>query len=246
MKQKILLIGGSTAVGKSKFALNLSKFLNMEIISADSIQVYKELNIGTSKPTEEEKILCKHHLIDIIEPTKKFNAFDFVTYATKAIDEISKQNKLPVIVGGTGLYMESLLYSYTFGNLKQDKQSIYDFKLYVLNQDREILYQKINDRVDLMLKNGLVDEVKKLKEMGVDKTCQAMQAIGYKEILSYLDGETSFEDAVLKIKQATRNYAKRQITWFKHMDAKWVDVEKDLNNIEQEIIEQYKEYKKSS
>ena len=243
MKQKLLLIGGSTAVGKSKFALELSKKLKICLISADSIQVYRNLDIGTSKPTEAEKQQCKHYLIDIIEPTKTFNAFDFVNEARKCIEEISKKGFLPVIVGGTGLYMESLLYAYSFKKEKENNSSIYDYKLYILNQDREKLYKRINDRVDIMIKNGLVDEVKKLKELGLNENSQSMQAIGYKEILKYLNNEISLDEAIEKIKQGTRNYAKRQITWFKHMNGKWIDVDNEWDIAQKEIIDYYSEYK---
>lgn len=245
MKQKLLLIGGSTAVGKSKFALELSNYLNMEIISADSVQVYKDLNLGTSKPTEEEKKQCKHHLVDIKNANEKFNAFDFVTMATSAIEKIAEQKKLPVIVGGTGLYMEALLYSYSFKKEKETKNSKYDFKLYVLNQDRQKLYEKINTRTNQMIENGLIEEVKQLKQKGIDKSCQSMQAIGYREIYSYLNGEITLQEALEKMKQATRNYAKRQITWFKHMDATWVDVDTDWNNAVDIILDYFSEYKKT-
>ncbi len=245
MKQKLLLIGGSTAVGKSKFALNLSKHLNMEIISADSVQVYKDLNLGTSKPTIEEKNACKIHLVDIKNPNEKFNAFDFVTLATKAIQEIREKGKLPVVVGGTGLYIEALLFAYSFEKQKEkQKQSKYDFRLYVLNQEREKLYQTINNRVDKMIENGLIYEVKLLKQSGLEKTCQSMQAIGYKQIYDYLDGEIALEKALQKMKQATRNYAKRQITWFKHMPATWVDVDTQLDWALANILNEFSEYKK--
>ncbi len=244
MKQRLLLIGGSTAVGKSKFAQELSKYLKMEIISADSVQVYKDLNLGTSKPTPEEKAICNTHLVDIKNYDEKFNAFDFVISATKAIEDISRSGKLPVIVGGTGLYMEALLFSYSFNKQKENNESKYDFKLYVLNQDREKLYSKINLRVDQMIENGLIDEVKALKEKGLEKTFQSMQAIGYKEIFAYLDGELTLNEALDKMKQATRNYAKRQITWFKHMPATWIDVDTQWQESIEKIVDEFSEYKK--
>lgn len=244
MKQKLLLIGGSTAIGKSKFALELSEKLKMEIISADSVQVYKELNIGTSKPSKEEKALCPHHLIDIVDINHKFNAFDFVTYAKKCIDEIEARGNLPVIVGGTGLYIEALLFAYSFKKQKENKNSVYDYKLYLLNKDRERLYNAINARVDLMIKNGLIEEVKMLQDKGLCKDNQCYQAIGYKEILSYLNNETDLNTAIEKIKQSTRNYAKRQITWFKHMDGIWFDVDTEWEQTKNQIFEEYSEYKK--
>ena len=141
-KTKLLIIGGCTASGKSKLALELSKLIKMEIISADSIQVYKQLEKGTSKPTIEEQKMCKHHLIDVVEPDENFNAFNFVTLAKQAIQEIYRNNKLPVIVGGTGLYIESLIYNYSFENKNENlNQSEYDYKLYVLHCERNKLYQ---------------------------------------------------------------------------------------------------------
>lgn len=238
------MIGGPTAVGKSKFALELSKYLKMKIISADSVQVYKELNVGTSKPSQDEQKQCQHFLINEVEKTQKFSAFDFVYLAKKYIDNIAKNGELPVIVGGTGMYMEALLYAYSFKKEKENNESVYDYSLYVLNEDRQKLYDKINDRVDKMLLLGLLDEVKTLKDAGITKENQCMQAIGYKELYDYLVGEISFSDAVEKIKQGTRNYAKRQITWFKHMDAIWVDIEKDWDTAINEIVKKYSEYKK--
>ena len=244
MKQKLLLIGGPTAVGKSEFALNLSKKLKMEIISADSVQVYKELNVGTSKPSQEEKELCVHHLIDEVSFKEKFNAFDFVNLSKKYIEEIANRGNLPVIVGGTGLYMESLLFAYSFKKEKENNESVYDYKLYILNQDRQKLYDKINKRVDIMLENGLLDEVKKLMDMGVSADNQCFQAIGYKELVEYLNGNISYEEAVEKIKQGTRNYAKRQLTWFRHMNGTWIDVDENLEKVIDNIVNIYYNYKK--
>lgn len=244
-KTKLLIIGGCTASGKSKLALELSKLINMEIISADSIQVYKQLEKGTSKPTIEEQKMCKHHLIDVVEPDENFNAFNFVTLAKQAIQEIYQNNKLPVIVGGTGLYIESLIYNYSFENKNENlNQSEYDFKLYVLHCERNKLYQLINERVDKMIESGLVEEVKDLKNKGYEN-CQCMQAIGYKELIFYINGQTTLNDAIELIKKRTRNYAKRQITWFKHMkNAIWVDTEKDLEKIKAEILKEFSEFKK--
>lgn len=244
MKQKILLIGGPTAVGKSDFALKLSQKLKMEIISADSVQVYKELNMGTSKPSQKEKEMCPHHLIDEVGYKDKFNAFDFVNLAKKYIEEIASRGNLPVIVGGTGLYMESLLFAYSFKKEKENNESVYNYNLYILNQDRQKLYNKINLRVDKMLKNGLLDEVKSLIQMGVNENSQCLQAIGYKELVAYLNNQISYEEAVEKIKQGTRNYAKRQITWFKHMDGTWVDVDENLDKVIDNIVKIYYNYKR--
>lgn len=245
IKQKLLIIGGCTASGKSKFALELTKYLNMEIISADSIQVYKHLDKGTSKPSLEEKAVCKHHLVDIVEPSDTFNAYNFVELAKDAIEKIQSQNKLPVIVGGTGLYIESLLYDYNFNKQTKNEQvSNYDYKLFVMHCERSRLYEIINKRVDKMVESGLIDEVKQLKIEGYEN-CQCMQAIGYKEIFEYLNGNCDLDSAINLIKQRTRNYAKRQITWFKHMkNAEWVDTETDLDKTKENILEYFKEYKK--
>lgn len=240
--QKLLIIAGCTAVGKSAFALELSQKINMEIISADSVQVYKGISVATSKPTQQEERICPHNLVNIVSPFEKFNAFDFVNLAKEAIDRISASNKLPVIVGGTGLYIDSLIYGFDFAGSK-NTQTNFDLRFIFLSQDKPDLYRKIDSRVDKMMQNGLVDEVKKLREIGLNMDCQCMQAIGYREILSYLEGEIELDTAVNLIKQNTRNYAKRQITWFKHNDCeRWDVADKDelLNN----LVEFYSEYKK--
>ncbi len=246
MLEKILIIGGSTAVGKSEFALTLSKKLKMEIISADSIQVYKGLKVGTSKPSEDEKKICPHHLIDIVPTNSTFNAYNFMFLSKQLITQILSRGNLPVIVGGTGLYIESLLYDYNFKKKERSNQAVYDYTLLILNQNREKLYKKINKRVDKMIQNGLVEEVKMLKESGLIENNQCSTAIGYKEILAYLNDEYSLECAIEKVKQNTRNYAKRQITWFKHMDGIWVDVDNQLEieNAINLICANYKNYLK--
>ncbi|MBQ7977323.1 MAG: tRNA dimethylallyltransferase [Clostridia bacterium] len=239
--QKLLIIGGSTAVGKSDFAINLSKFLNMEIISADSIQVYKGIEVATSKPSKEEQSQCKHHLVDFVSPFETFNAYDFVQNATKALEEIVNSGKLPVIVGGTGLYIDSFVYGFDFEGSKTAPK--FDYKYVFLNDDREVIYSKINHRVDKMIENGLVDEVKVLRKIGLTKDCQCMQAIGYKEIWDYLDGESTLDEAIELMKKNTRNYAKRQLTWFRNNNSEeWhrKDVEK-LTNL---LVEYFIEYKK--
>ena len=241
-KQKLLVISGCTAVGKSDFALELSKSLNMEIISADSIQVYKGIEIATSKPSQKEQQICKHHLINIISPFETFNAFDFVNLAKKSIIDIAEQQKLPVIVGGTGLYIDSLLYGFDFET--SQKNTLYDYKYILLNNDREEIYRRINLRVDKMLNNGLVNEVKALRNIGVTQDCQCMQAIGYKEIWSYLEGEISLDDAITLIKKNTRNYAKRQLTWFRHEKNIEEWQVKDEQQLIDYLVNFYKEYVK--
>lgn len=242
--QKLLIIAGCTAVGKSAFALELSNYLKMEIISADSVQVYNGIEIATSKPTQQEKRVCPHHLIDFVSPFEKFNAFNFVSLAKIAINEIEKRGNLPVIVGGTGLYIDSLIYGFTFdGNKAKTVVDDYDIKFIFLEQDRATLYRKIDKRVDLMIENGLVNEVKKLRELGFNLDCQCMQAIGYREIWQYLDGEIDLEEAIELMKKNTRNYAKRQITWFNHNDCEHWNVE-NLDLLRDELLRTYSEYKK--
>ncbi len=280
MSKKILILAGPTGVGKTNLSIKLAKKMNGEIISADSMQVYKYMNIGSAKISEDGMCGIKHHLIDVCEPDEIFNVSFYVDLGKKAIDEILSKNKLPIIVGGTGLYIRSLLYdqkhctsgedkeyrdyiyklaeekgnkyihellkdidneSYRnihynnvkrvvralevyhitkkpFSHFKQDKKPIFDFKYYILNLDREKLYENINKRVDIMIENGLIDEVKGLREKGYTKDLQSMQGIGYKEVFDYLDGITTKEQMIEKIKQNSRNYAKRQITWFKKED----------------------------
>lgn len=278
MKQKILLIGGPTAVGKTSFGIKCATLFNGEIISADCEQVYKMLNIGSAKANQDELSQAKHHLIDIKEPTQEFSVAEFKQLATSIINDLTVQGKLPIIVGGTGLYMQGLLFPYTFcssikdtsirekynklleekGNdyifdlLKQvdpesakvlhkndvkrviraleifeqtgkrkseqtnNSESDYDYKMIFLNDDREALYQRINSRVDKMFEDGLEDEVKNILNSGVSWQCQSMQGIGYREFKDYFDGKIDKNQLIENIKKDSRNYAKRQITWFKH------------------------------
>ncbi len=242
--QKLLIIAGCTAVGKSDFAIKLSEQLNMEIISADSVQVYKGIEIATSKPTAQEKELCKHHLVNFVNPFENYNAYNFVCDAKRAIETIAKQNKLPVIVGGTGLYIDSLLYGFDFAGAKNSPN--FDFKYIFLNDNRDTIYSKINLRVDKMLEKGLIDEVKALRNIGITIDCQCMQAIGYKEIWSYLDGEMSLQDSISLMKKNTRNYAKRQLTWFRQeQDAEEWLVANNLKLIDY-LTKYFYEYKKSA
>lgn len=292
MKQKLLVLGGPTAVGKTELSIKLAKELNGEIISADSMQIYKYMDIGSAKITEEEMNGVKHHLIDVIEPDIPFSVADFKEHGEKAIDEILSRGKFPIIAGGTGLYINSLTCNMTFTEAEKDEEyrayleglceekgneyvhnmlkdidpisykeihannrkrviralevykltgkpfssfnagedfynSKYDVYYYVLTMNREKLYERINRRVDIMMENGLLDECIKLKEMGYTSDMQSMQGIGYKEILYYLEGKISLEDAVNMIKQGSRNYAKRQLTWFRR-DKRCIFLDKDL------------------
>ena len=299
MKNKVLVIAGPTAVGKTELSINIAKKLNTEIISADSMQIYKYMDIGSAKVTEEVMDGVKHHLIDVIEPDVPFSVADFKEYGDKAIKEIISQNKFPIIAGGTGLYINSLTCNMTFTEAEKDDEyrleleklceekgndyvhemlkdidpvsyreihannrkrviralevykltgkpfssynagedfykSDYDVYYYVLTMNREKLYERINKRVDIMMENGLLDECIKLKEMGYTSHMQSMQGIGYKEILYYLEGKISLEDAVNMIKQGSRNYAKRQLTWFRR-DKRCIFLDKDVLT-DEEII----------
>lgn len=294
-KQKVLYLLGATGIGKSGLAVKLAKKYNMEIISADSVQVYKGFDIGSAKITKKEMSGVMHYGIDIVLPNDNFSVSDFVNYTKDKIKEISCKGKLPLVVGGTGLYIKAFVEGYnlggterhedfrkeleelaqkegldylylklkslspkmaenidknnkvrliraleiaTFGEEKQFKNvnDEFDFKLIALSMNREKLYQRINSRVDLMLKSGLIEEVKNLYDKYGD--CQPMKAIGYKETLSYLKGKITKEEMINLISQHTRNYAKRQLTFLRGMkNISYFDVEdKDFTeNLEKEI-----------
>lgn len=281
--KKVLFLLGPTAVGKTSFGVKLAQKLNGEIISADSVQIFKGLDIGSAKVTKEEMQGVTHDGIDICSPQEEFSVFDFVEFTKKKIDEIIAKGKLPIVVGGTGLYIKALTLGYDFGNAKKDEklraklenlasekgtqalfdmlksldeeeakkidkqnkvrliraieiatnrgtkgQNVSDIDALVVGlvRDREKLYQSINSRVDLMMKNGFEDEVKSLKEMGFSKENQCMRAIGYKEMLAYLDNEIDKERMIELTKQHSRNYAKRQLTFLRGMEnVHFVDVE---------------------
>ncbi len=281
----LLIIAGPTASGKSSLAVKCAKVFNGEIISADSMQIYKQMNVGTAKVTEEEQSGVVHHLLDIVEPDQEFSVSDFVQLANSAIEDIKSRGKLPIIVGGTGLYIKALLYDYNFAQtnkdtsirdkyqmllqtngagylhdlleskdpiaasnihmnatkrviraleiieqtglplnqIQQHSQAKYDYTMIILDLPREVLYQRINDRVDKMLKDGIIEEMKHLMSVGVDDHCQSFQAIGYKEFLPYINKNQSLEECIQKLKQNTRNYAKRQITYLKSFEnAMWL------------------------
>ncbi|SKA76640.1 tRNA dimethylallyltransferase [Clostridium sp. USBA 49] len=297
----LLIIAGPTAVGKTSISIELAKNLNGEIVSADSMQIYRYMDIGSAKIKKEEMQGIPHHLIDIIDPDDTFSVAQYKEKATSVINDILLRNKLPIVVGGTGLYINSLICNLNFANTSKDddyrkyleklakekgneyvhgmlrdidiesfnklypndlkrviralevfkvtgkkisefnnEENLYDipYKIYyfVLNLNREKLYEIINKRVDEMIKNGLIEEVIKLKKLGYTSNMQSMQGIGYKEILSYLDGEISLEEAIDKIKQGSRNYAKRQLTWFKK-DKRAIWINKDSFANDNEIIE---------
>ena len=299
MKQKLLVLGGPTAVGKTELSIKLAKELKGEIISADSMQIYKYMDIGSAKVTEQEMDGIKHHLIDVIEPNVPFSVADFKEYGEISLKNILSKNKFPIIAGGTGLYINSLTCNMTFTEAEKDEEyrlyleklseekgndfvhemlkeidpvsykeihannrkrviralevykltkkpfssfnagedfykSDYDVYYYVLTMNRDKLYERINKRVDIMIEKGLLEECIKLKEMGYTSDMQSMQGIGYKEILYYLENKISFEDAVNMIKQGSRNYAKRQLTWFRR-DKRCIFLDKDVMS-EDEIL----------
>lgn len=277
-----IIVLGPTATGKTSLAIKLANALSSEIVNADSMYIYKYFDIGTAKPNTKELSEAKHHLIGFLEPTECYSVANFRIDASKVIKEIWSKKMTPIIVGGTGFYIDSLIKSFSYGSVEKDvnlrnsleaelsqfgndylyeklknidpnsanklhkndtKRVIRALEIALssdakksdivnnsdiilqnpliigLNLDREILYDKINRRVDIMLNDGLVDEVRKLYSSGLTpENCNAMKGIGYKEIVSYFRGEYSLEVAIEKIKQHSRNYAKRQITWFKRND----------------------------
>ena len=282
-KPTVIVICGPTASGKTKLGIELANKINGEIISADSMQIYKDMDIGTAKPTMEERKQAVHHLIDFISPDQRYSVSDYKKDATNEIKNIIKMQKTPIVVGGTGLYINSLIYNIEYSEIKTDlnyrerlnkldnetlykkameidkeateklsindkkritrileiykstgknktelekesrKEPEFNYKVFVLSMNRELLYDRINKRVDIMIKEGLIEEVKKLLEK-YNKFPTAMQGLGYKEVKYYLDGNCSKEEMIEKIKQETRRYAKRQLTWFKsYKNAIWLD-----------------------
>ena len=288
-KIPLVILTGPTAVGKTNLSIQLAKKLNMDIISADSMQIYKYMDIGSAKVTTNEMQGIKHYLIDEVNPDFSFSVSEFQKRANNYIDEIVKNNKIPLVTGGTGLYLNSLIYNMDFAKSDADNKlreslrleleekgidymhnklkeldeeaanrihknntkrviralevclsgkKMSDFSndlklnekyepiIIVLNRDRSHLYKRIDMRVDLMIKEGLEDEVKKLISMGYTKDLISMQGIGYKEIIKYLGGEYSYDEAIEIIKRDSRRYAKRQLTWFRrYKDAMWFDLD---------------------
>ena len=253
--ENLVIITGPTGIGKTELSLELAKKYKGEIISSDSMQIYKKLNIGTAK-IDLNKTSIPHHMIDIIEPSDNFTVADFKNSAKKIITDINNRGGLPFLVGGTGLYINSLVYNLDFTETEPDyeyrdelreilekegSEFLYEklqdqdrdmaekiHKNIGLNMDRAKLYEKINQRVDKMIDLGLVDEVKNLLDEGLDKNSQSLKAIGYKEVISYLDGDIDFDEMVDLIKKNSRHYAKRQLTWFRRdKRIKWFDRESD-------------------
>ena len=293
---KVIVICGPTASGKTKLGIELAKKINGEIVSCDSMQIYKDMDIGTAKPTKAEQNEVKHYLIDFVSPDKRYSVAEYKNDAENVIDKIIKNNKTPIIVGGTGLYLNSLIYGIDYPDIKtdlnyrkeleekvnkdgleeiykeakiidpiavekiskNDKKRIlrileiyhstgktktelekesrkngikYDYRIFVLNMPRCELYERINKRVDIMIKEGLIEEVKKIiskyKEFPT-----AMQGLGYKEVLEFLENKITKEEMIDKIKMETRRYAKRQLTWFKsYKEATWLD-SNNTNNVD--------------
>ena len=302
-KQQVIVIAGPTASGKTKLAIELAKKINGEIISCDSMQIYKEMDIGTAKPTKEEQQGIKHYMLDIIFPNERFSVSDYKKMAEKQIEQVLKNGKVPILVGGTGLYVNSLIYGIEFVEIefdeeyrqqlekraeteglqklyeeakaideeamkvispndkkrilrvleifhqtgmtktKQDELSRkngpkYNYRVFAINIDREILYDRINIRVDQMLENGLIDEVKSIYKK-YNSFPTAMQGIGYKEVVQYLQENITKEEMIEKIKQESRRYAKRQLTWFrKNKEIIWLDGLNDIQNNIKIILEE--------
>ena len=301
-KEKVIVICGPTASGKTALSIELAKKINGEIVSCDSMQIYKDMDIGTAKPTVEEMQGIKHYLIDFVSPDKRYSVADYKKDAKAAIKEILKKGKTPIVVGGTGLYIDSLIYEIEYQNIefdekyredlekqveekgletfyeqaknidpeaikkisKNDRKRIlrileiyhatgknkteqekesrkkeveYDYKVYALDWNRDELYERINKRVDIMIEQGLVEEVKDIYHK-YDKFPTAMQGLGYKEVVEYLEGKTTREEMIEKIKQETRRYSKRQLTWFrKNKQTIWLDAKEKIQNNIQIILE---------
>ena len=218
------MILGATSTGKSSLALTLAENFDTEIISADSMAVYKNFNVGTAKPTQAELERVPHHMIDILDAEEKFSVGEFVRRAKPIISEVNRRGKIPIVAGGTGLYIQALVEGYELGegkslisHYKRTGELIYDTIVFGLTTDRAELYDRINRRTEKMFADGLIDEVKNLLASGISPTAQAMLGIGYKEAVEYLQGGATLDETISKVAQATRNFAKRQLTWYRRM-----------------------------
>ena len=296
MKPKVIVIAGPTASGKTSLSIDLAKSINGEIISCDSMQIYKGMDIGTAKVTKEEAEGIKHYLIDCVEPNERYTVSNFKKDAERCIEEILSKGKVPIIVGGTGLYVDSLIYGIEYSEMNFDedyrnklmkqaeteqglselyskakeidsqamekispndkkrivrvleifnatgktkteleiesrkKEIKYEYHVFIVNIERELLYDRINRRVDIMLEKGLIDEVKEIYEK-YDSFPTAMQGLGYKEVVEFLQNQVTKEEMVDKIKKESRHYAKRQLTWFRKDDTFiWLDGLNDKND----------------
>lgn len=296
-KSKVIVICGPTASGKTALSIELAKRINGEVISADSMQIYKDMDIGSAKVTKEEMQGIKHYLVDCVSPDERYSVANYKLDAKKAIEEILKKGKTPIVVGGTGLYIDALIYEIEYQDVKinesyrKELESIkqnqglevlyeravkidpeamkkispndskrimrvleiyeatgknkteqeaesrlkeipYNYKVFAITMDREKLYERINKRVDIMIENGLIEEVKELLKK-YKEFPTAMQALGYKEVKEYLDGKLTKQEMIDKIKQESRRYAKRQLTWFrKNKQTIWID---GLNDMQKNI-----------
>lgn len=291
MKMPIIVIAGPTASGKTELAIELANTVGGEIVCADSMQIYKYMDIGTAKPTREERKKCPHYLVDFVDPRMEFSVADYVAVAHTRIADIVSRGKIPVMCGGTGLYINSVVDDVEFGEYENDyalrnelnaiaerdgaeklidmlrevdpvsaerlhpnnlkrviraieffrisgvpisehqeetkkRESRYEPVMFLIDRPREELYERINRRVDIMLNMGLVDEVRSLLDRGITREMNSMQGIGYKEIISYLEGEITLDEAKAAIKQNSRRYAKRQLTWFRR-DGRIIRLEPD-------------------
>ena len=300
--KKVYIIGGPTAAGKSIVALYLAKRVKGEIVNCDSVQLYKYMDIGSAKPSQKDMKAIPHHLYGFVDPSDDITVAQYQKLAFEKIDEILARGNTPIVVGGTGLYLNSLIYKMSFAakpiNLKRrdelehlaevrgneylfellsavdpdaaarihpnnirkiiraieayelgsklesmdklEPNTKYDFKINIVNMEREWLYTRINRRVDKLMEEGLLKEVKHLLSMGYNSETPAMKGIGYKELLLYLDGKATLEEAVNNIKTNTRHYAKRQLTWFKRYEnAHWIEIQKGqmVGNVVDEILE---------
>lgn len=292
MLKKIIAVTGPTASGKTALAIEIAKRFGGEVVSCDSMQIYEGMDVGTAKPTPQELSEVPHHMIDIAKPCENYSVADFVEKARRCIDEIYCRGKLPVLAGGTGLYMDSILQNIVFdeyesdqefrknmqeladregadvlhkllaekdveaaekihpnnvrrviralevchltgktftqANLESRGEPVFDALIFGIDVDREVLYERINTRVDKMVDEGLLDEVRALKQKGISRETTAMQAIGYKEIFDYLEGLSNFQEAVEKIKMESRRYAKRQLTWLRRNEKiNWMKIQSE-------------------
>ncbi len=310
-KRPLIIISGATAVGKTELSIKLAQMINGEIISADSMQVYKNFNIGTAKASSRDMEGIKHYLIDELDADEEFNIYEFKTRAEKYINKILLEGKIPIIVGGTGFYIQSVLYDIDFSEegantkyrqqledlakkkgraalhdmllqvdpvsaekihendikrviraldyyhenkkpisehnyVQHQKEAVYNYAYFVLNRDRQTIYDRINKRVDIMISEGLVDEVKDLLNSDISPDSLAMQGLGYKETVRYINGEITLDELSELIKLGTRHFAKRQITWFKReKDVDWLNYEdySDVDHMLNKMIEILKEKK---
>jgi len=302
-KKPLLVILGPTAVGKTEVAIEVARKLDCEIISADSMQIYRHMDIGTAKPSRAEQKGVKHHMIDVVDPDHEFSVADFQSMAKQCMEDIRSRHKTPLISGGTGLYVNSVCYNYTFSESEKDaalreqlknqaleygneflytrlekldpeaakkihpnnlrriiralevcirtgntfssyeektkkQKGYYDLFMFGLTRPRDELYRRINERVLRMIDNGLVEEVKKLLEMGYSRKLNSMQGLGYRQITDYLDGKITLDEAICLISRDTRHYAKRQYTWFlRDKNIVWMDVSREgIKKVMENII----------